>query len=151
MWNNHLGWARGAGVWRGRGRVLATMDSLQILVVDDEQSICMLLHDVLVRFGHHVETLQDARAAMELAAQRKFDLVFLDIRMPGMNGLDALKGLKELCPDATFVMITGFAHTDVVEDCMRNGASACLGKPFSIAQVMKLVEELRAGSPAGVS
>ena len=120
-----------------------------ILVVDDEQSICTLLHDVLDHFGHQVETLQDARLAMELAGQRKFDLIFLDIRMPGMNGLDALKGLKELCPDATFVMITGFAQTDVVEECMKSGASACLGKPFSIAQVTKLLEGLKTGSPVG--
>jgi len=123
------------------------MDALDILVVDDEQSICMLLHDVLVRFGHRVETLQDARVAMELAAQRKFDLVFLDIRMPGMNGLDALNGLKELCPEATFVMITGYAQTDVVEQCMRSGASACLGKPFSITQVLKLLEQFKASAP----
>jgi DNA-binding NtrC family response regulator len=127
------------------------MDSLEILVVDDEQSICLLLHDVLVRFGHRVETLQDARLAIDLAAERHFDLIFLDIRMPGVNGLDALKSLKELCPEATFVMITGYAQTDVVEECMSSGASACLGKPFSITQVVKLVEgvKAKAGAAAG--
>jgi len=124
------------------------MEALDVLVVDDEQSICMLLHDVLARFGHRVETLQDARLAIDLCSKRKFDLVFLDIRMPGMNGLDALKALKELCPDATYVMITGFAQNDVVEECMNSGASACLGKPFSISQVIKLLENVKAPAPA---
>lgn len=127
------------------------MDSLEILVVDDEQSICLLLHDVLARFGHRVEMLQDARLAIGLAAERQFDLIFLDIRMPGVNGLDALRSLKELCPGATFVMITGYAQTDVMQECMNSGASACLGKPFSITQVLKLVEGLKAkaGAAAG--
>jgi len=123
------------------------MDPLDILVVDDEQSICLLLHDVLVRFGHRVETLQDASAALALAAQRKFDLIFLDIRMPGMSGVEALKALRQLCPEATFVMITGYAHTDIVDECLRNGAAACLGKPFSISQVVKLLEDIAAGVP----
>jgi CheY-like chemotaxis protein len=119
--------------------------TLDILVVDDEQSICLLLQDVLSRFGHRVTTCQDGAAAVELATERSFDLAFMDIRMPGMGGLEALKKLHEIHPDTTYVMITGYAATDVVEESLRSGASACLCKPFSLSQVTKLLQQLISG------
>lgn len=118
------------------------MRSLDILVVDDEDSIRRLLQDVLTHFGHQVVTCQDGGSAIEVAAERDFDLVFLDIRMPGMSGVEVLKKLREVRPDSIFVMITGYARDDIVEDCLRSGASDCLGKPFSLAQVKKLLDEI---------
>ena len=123
------------------------MQPLQILVVDDEQSICLLLHDVLTRFGHSVTTCQDGKSALGLAADQPFDLVFLDIRMPGMGGLEALKKLRGQLPQATFVMITGFAKDDVIDQALQSGAAACLCKPFSLSQVTKLLEDLKQAAP----
>lgn len=126
------------------------MKPLHILVVDDEQSICLLLRDVLTRFGHSVTSCQDGATAVELAAQDRFDLVFLDIRMPGMGGLEALKRLREAQPEAAFVMITGFAKDDIIDQALQNGASACLCKPFSLSQVTKLLDEVTSGAPITV-
>jgi len=120
---------------------------LDILVVDDEQSICLLLHDVLVRFGHQVTTCQEGGAALELAGERPFHLVFLDIRMPGMGGLEALKELQKLQPEATFVMITGFAKDDIIEEALLSGASACLCKPFSLSHVTQVLDQINSGQP----
>jgi len=123
------------------------MQSLEILVVDDEQSICLLLRDVLARFGHQVSTCQDGESALQVASERRLDLVFLDIRMPGMSGLHALKKLREVQPEAKFVMITGFAKDEIIEEALRSGASACLCKPFRLAQVVELLEQLQIGAP----
>ncbi|MFB3879962.1 MAG: response regulator [Armatimonadota bacterium] len=126
------------------------MTPLRILVVDDEQSICMLLQDVLARFGHSVVTCQDGANAVDLAQDHQFGLVFLDIRMPGMGGLEVLKRLRRLQPDATFVMITGFARDDIIDEALQSGASTCLCKPFTLAQVKKLLEDIAAGVPVSV-
>jgi len=126
------------------------MTPLRILVVDDEQSICLLLHDVLTRFGHNVVTCQDGASALDLAQDHQFGLVFLDIRMPGMGGLEALKRLRHLQPDAIFVMITGFARDDIIDGALQSGASACLCKPFTLSQVKKLLEDIASGVPISV-
>lgn len=126
------------------------MDGLEILVVDDEHSICLLLKDVLVRFGHRVTVCQDGASALEVARERRFDLVFLDIRMPGMSGLEALKGLRGLQSEATFVMITGYAKGDIIDEALRSGASACLCKPFSLSQVKVLLEQMASGRAVSV-
>lgn len=123
------------------------MRSLDVLVVDDEDSIRRLLQDVLTHFGHQVVTCEDGGDAIEIAADRNFDLVFLDIRMPGMSGVEVLKKLREVCPDSIYVMITGYARDDIVEECLRSGASDCLGKPFSLAQVKKLLDEVGSRIP----
>jgi YesN/AraC family two-component response regulator len=67
-----------------------------------------------------------------------------------MGGLEALKRLRVLQPNAIFVMITGFAKTDIIEEALHSGASACLCKPFNLSQVMKLLKEIDQGSPISV-
>ena len=126
------------------------MRPLEILVVDDEQSICLLLQDVLTRFGHTVVTCQDGASGLAVAQERTFNLVLLDIRMPGMGGLEALKRLRRSQPDATFVMITGYAKDDIIDEALQSGASACLCKPFSLVQVKKLLEDVTSGVPVSV-
>ena len=76
--------------------------------------------------------------------------MFLDIRMPGMSGLEALKKVRELQPEATFVMITGFAKDDIIDEALQSGAAACLCKPFSLSQVTKLLEEVTSGAQVSV-
>jgi len=123
------------------------MNAFNILVCDDEESICLLLKEVLTRLGHTVTTCQDGATAVEFAQEQPFDLAFLDIRMPGMDGVEALKRLRALRPEATYIMITGFAHNDLMDESLQCGASACLAKPFGLSSLMKLLKEITEGQP----
>jgi DNA-binding response OmpR family regulator len=108
--------------------------------VDDEPNVGSLLRDALVRHGHRVVTLTDGQRAVEEAARRSFDVVFLDIRMPGMNGLQTLKALRRLLPKATVIMITAYAESELVDESLESGAFICLSKPLSIFEVVELVQ-----------
>ena len=79
---------------------------------------------------------------MEEARQCSFDVVFLDVRMPRMDGLETLKALHRLLPKATFVMITAYAESALVDESLDSGAFLCLSKPLSITQVASLIESL---------
>ena len=119
------------------------MAGLRVLICDDEESICVLLHDILVRFGHPGPvTCQDGPSAVARAAQDEFDLFFLDIRMPGMDGVEVMRRLREIHPHARYVMITGYAQDELMAQSVAGGAYACLAKPFSLHSLKKLLEEI---------
>ncbi len=122
------------------------MGSLRVLICDDEQSICMLLEDILRRFGHEAVSYQDGLSARGACEQEEFDLYFLDIRMPGMDGTQVMQRVRELRPDAKCVMITGYAHDELMEKSIQGGAYACMAKPFSLMQLKKLLEDVVAES-----
>jgi len=114
-----------------------------ILVVDDERNICDLLKQALEQVGCSVQTACDGKEALELADNAEFDAIFLDIKMPGMNGVEVLKNLRRTQPDACFVMITGYATSDLVDESLSSGAFVCLSKPFGIVQVLDVIKSLR--------
>ncbi len=118
------------------------MRSLKVLVVDDDQIICTLLGDVLTKLGHHVTTHTAPRAALSAAASQQFDLVLLDIRMPDLDGIEALRAMRPLLPKAEFVMITASADDERVGDALSSGAGLCLLKPFNPDMVEQILATL---------
>jgi CheY-like chemotaxis protein len=118
------------------------MRSLRVLVVDDDQIICTLLDSILTKQGHQVTTHTAPRAGLSAAGGQQFDLVMLDIRMPDLDGIEALKAMRPLLPKAEFVMITASAADERVSDALSAGASLCLAKPFDPDMVEQLLETL---------
>ena len=118
-------------------------DEFQVLVVDDEKNICDLLKQALEHVGCIVKTTCDTQQARDWANESQFDAIFLDIKMPGMNGVELLKNLRGIQPRAAFVMITGYAGSELVDESLSCGAFICLSKPFGIVQVLDVIETLR--------
>ena len=94
----------------------------RILVVDDEPSMRDMLRIVLRRDGYEVLIAESGRQALELLQKEPVDLLLSDIRMPDVNGVDVLRGAKEINRDIVAFMMTAFASTETAVEAMRLGA-----------------------------
>lgn len=104
----------------------------RILVIDDEHNIRMMVRLTLEQAGHEVITAADGPEGLEkFDGCDNFDLILLDQRMPGMEGLEVLQEMKSRCPDSRIVMITAFGTIDLAVDAMKAGATDFLRKPFT--------------------
>ncbi len=115
---------------------------IKILVVDDELILRESLAGWMQRAGHLVETAQGGRQALAMLSGSEYDLVFLDIRMPDLNGLEALKTIKTAYPHILVVMITAYASVETAIEAMRSGADDFLMKPFQAEQLELMIEKL---------
>ena len=110
-----------------------------ILVVDDEESICWALGRLAREEGHQVQVASSAEDAFELARQGHFDLVLLDVRLPGVDGLSAMARLQELAPGAPIVVMTAFGSLGTAVEAIRNGAFDYLTKPFDLERAAEVI------------
>ncbi len=117
---------------------MTTDKTLKVLVVDDDKTV----REFLIRFLklQHIDSqpAEDGLAAIELAKKEKFDLVFMDIRMPKMNGLQAYVELKKYNPDLVCIFMTGYATEAGLLDSMTSSpVTVCLRKPFENISFIK--------------
>jgi two-component system NtrC family response regulator len=103
----------------------------RVLVVDDEPSICRSCEKILVREGYEVKTAPSGALALDLLGRESFDLVFTDLKMAEMGGMELLEALRSQFPDVVPVVITGFATIASVVETMKVGAFDYLPKPFT--------------------
>lgn len=104
----------------------------RILVVDDENNIRTMVQLALEQAGHEVDTAADGPSGLEKFGDgTSYDLILLDQRMPGMEGLEVLQEMKARNPSARIVMITAFGTIDLAVDAMKAGATDFLRKPFT--------------------
>ena len=104
-----------------------------ILVVDDEREICIMLGKFLTGEGHNVETAVTGKKAISLIRMKHYDVVFLDIVMPGIPGIEVLERVKEISPKTRVIMITGsLASKNLMIELRKKGASGFLQKPFRL-------------------
>jgi diguanylate cyclase (GGDEF)-like protein len=121
---------------------------IRILVVDDEFSLTALISEVLREDGHMVAEAASGEEALEIFRENPFPLVFSDIRMPGMSGMDLLKEIKNIRPETEIVIMTSHASLDTSVTALREGAYDYLIKPFEdlgliSAMANRVVEKLR--------
>jgi len=117
-----------------------------ILVVDDDPGTCITLKNILVKKGHKLGFAQSGEEAIATARERAYDIIFIDVRLPTINGLETYLRLKEINPEAVAIMMTAYRHevADLAEKAITNSAYTCLYKPFDMANMLKLVEEISA-------
>lgn len=112
-----------------------------VLVVDDDVDTCRNLSDILTDLGYHVDTAHDGPSALELARRRPYDLALLDLKMPGMDGLELYRELRKLRADAVALIVTAFAGPDTEAEAAAAGVWRVLRKPVDFPVLLKLLGE----------
>jgi len=112
----------------------------QILIVEDEEAIRSGLVDVFIYHGYEVDTADNGNDGLRLACNGQFDLVLLDVMLPGMNGFDILKQLREQDLEQAVIMLTAKSTDEDIIEGLSLGADDYVAKPFSITQLVLRVE-----------
>ena len=113
---------------------------IKVLVVDDEEPLRRLLKNELTRKGYSVEVAADGSAALRLLADAAFDVVLLDVVMPGLDGLSLMKRLKEEGGAPPIIVLTGKATVETAVEAMKNGAYDYLTKPYKIEELVIVID-----------
>lgn len=103
----------------------------RILAVDDEPVVLDSFRKILVVAGYSIDTVESGREALGLVQKNKYDFVFTDLKMPEMDGLDVVKGIKHFSPESDIVVITGYATIESAVNAMKYGAMDYVQKPFT--------------------
>ena len=106
----------------------------QLLIVDDELEIQELLSRRFRYAGHEVQTASNGVEALQRLAQTRTDVVISDIQMPGMDGVELLRRIRQDFPMTRVIMITGHVNQGSILSCMRLGAETCVFKPLEDLQ-----------------
>jgi len=114
-------------------------ETAHVLVVDDEGAIRYSVSKTLQRIGYEVDESSSGEDALEMMGKREYDVILTDIRMPGLTGVDLLKRIKDIAPDAIVILMTGYASLGTAVESLRLGAHDYLIKPSSSQDIRQSV------------
>ena len=109
---------------------------MRILIIDDERAIRNSLSEILSDEGYEVESAEDGAKGLDLALKDRFDIIFCDIKMPEMDGVEVLCRLQEQGVDSQVVMISGHADIETAVDCIKKGAYDFIQKPLDLNRIL---------------
>lgn len=112
-----------------------------ILIVDDEVGFCELIQGILVKEGYTVDTATSSHESLNLLRQNTYDIVYVDLKMPEMDGLELLKIIKEIDENIIVLMITGYGTIETAVDAMKYGAYDYITKPFQKDEIKKITRK----------
>ena len=112
----------------------------RILVVDDEDQVVQIFHDLLTQQGYEVSSCDNGDDAITKVTTGNFDLVLTDINLPGVDGLEVVRAAKAADKDTVVILITGYASTTTAIDALRQGAYDYITKPFDLWETAKAIE-----------
>lgn len=113
---------------------------MKILVIDDERSIRNLMQEILEDEGHSVDVAEDGAKGVEMADKERYDVIFCDIKMPGLSGEEVLDTLHEKGIETPVIMISGHGDIDTAVSCIKKGAFDFLSKPLDLNRILITVK-----------
>ncbi len=120
-----------------------------LLIVDDDLATCETLVDILQKKGYKLVQANSGEKAKILISEKDYDLVFVDAKMPVMNGLETYLELRKIRPYIKVIMVTAYRQEvdSLVQEALRNDLYACLYKPIDVDKLLKIVEKVLALRP----
>ena len=116
---------------------------MRILIVDDDSSVRITMAGVLEDAGNTVFEAEDGYQAIELVKKNDYDIIFMDIKMPGINGVDTYLEIKKMKKKSAVIMMTAFSVEDLIEKAINEGAYTVLHKPFDMNKALELIAGLK--------
>ena len=123
-------------------RTLCSLQTSQVLVVDDEEIARTNLEYILRKEGHQVSTAANGLEALEKVKAQEFDVVLTDLKMEKMDGLQLLESVKQIAPHTEIIMVTGYATVSTAVDALKKGAAHYLSKPIKLDELRATVREI---------
>ncbi|MFH1893555.1 MAG: response regulator [Candidatus Zixiibacteriota bacterium] len=114
----------------------------RILVVDDDPLLTSLLSDTLESIGYETLSVDSGETAVEMVGSTDVDIIVADINLPGIDGIEAMRRIKRISPTTPVILITGVNMKGIVSRAFSAGADGFLDKPFRIAVIEKMIQEL---------
>jgi CheY-like chemotaxis protein len=123
------------------------VNKLRIFIVDDDREFSEGMGDVLELHGHEVQLALSGEEAVERLRKEDFDVTFMDVKLPGKNGVESFMEIRQTRPEAKVVMMTGYSVEQLLEQAVENGAWEVLRKPLDMDEVLKILKRI---GPCGV-
>ena len=115
---------------------------LDILIVDDDRDNAASLGELFEFEGHRVDVVYNGDDAIRAYTDKSFDLAFMDVMMPGKNGVESFIEIRKLKPTARVFMMTGYSVEELLQQAVREGAIGVLEKPFEAQEVLRITESV---------
>lgn len=122
------------------------MKPLNILIVDDDRSFASSLKNLLAAEGYQIMLAHSGEAAIEISREQNFDITFMDVKMPGINGNESSHLIRAFKPDARIVMMTALTSEQLVQQALAWDAVPTLHKPLDIDEIFEILEEIKPAS-----
>jgi DNA-binding NtrC family response regulator len=119
--------------------IMKNQNLVRILIVDDEPAICNVFEEFLAQEGYDIDTAYSGEEALEILTAQRHDLVLLDLKMPGMGGLEVLKEIRKRSYQVGVVVITGVHDLDLAREVQKQGALDYLNKPIDLKLIASTV------------
>ena len=116
---------------------MASLDTPRILVVDDDREFQRSLIKIFLKAGYQVNVASDSVQALAVLDRRRYDLIVLDLKMPGRSGLEVLREIKTKTPDSKVIVVTAFGDLTSRREAMASGACDYLDKPVKRKEILE--------------
>jgi len=113
----------------------------EILIIDDEINICEFFTDLFNMYKIKIDTALSGASGIKQSSEKMYSLIFLDVMLGDMNGVEVVKSIKQNSPETIVIMISAYLTADVIEEALKNGADGYLYKPVAVGDILSVTQQ----------